>query len=51
MYNDIKLYVQSCDNCQRRGKYKRIEPLHPIPIHEPFYQIGIDIVGPLPRTS
>jgi Integrase zinc binding domain/Integrase core domain len=51
MYDDIKLYAQSCDSCQRRGKYKRIEPLHPIPVHEPFYQIGIDIVGPLPRTS
>ena len=34
-----------------KRKYKRIEPLHPIPIHEPFYQIGIDIVRPLPRTS
>ena len=51
MYEDIRSYVQSCDSCQRRGKYKRNEPLHPIPVHEPFYQIGIDIVGPLPRTE
>jgi hypothetical protein len=51
MYDDIKAYVQSCDSCQRRGKYRRNEPLHPIPVYEPFYQIGIDIVGPLPRTS
>ena len=51
MYENIRSYVQSCDNCQRRGKYKRNEPLHPIPVHEPFYQIGIDIVGPLPRTE
>jgi hypothetical protein len=51
MYKNIKSYVQSCDQCQRRGKYKRIEPFHPIPVFEPFYQIGIDIVGPLPRTK
>ena len=51
MYEDIKIYVQSCDNCQRRGKSKRNELLHPIPVGEPFYQIGIDIVGPLPRSK
>ena len=51
MYEDIKAYVRSCDSCQRRGKSKRNEPLHPIPVGEPFYQIGIDIVGPLPRSK
>ena len=51
MYDDIKAYVRSCDSCQRRGKSKRNEPLHPIPVGEPFYQIGIDIVGPLPRSK
>ena len=50
MYEDIRTYVQSCDKCQKRGKPKRNEPLHPIAVHEPFYRIGIDIVGPLPRT-
>ncbi|GET66802.1 DDE-type integrase/transposase/recombinase [Rhizophagus irregularis DAOM 181602=DAOM 197198] len=51
MYENIRAYVQACDQCQRRGKYKRTEPLHPIPAFEPFYQIGIDIVGPLPRSK
>ena len=51
MYNIIRDYVRSCDQCQRRGKPKRNEPLHPIVIGEPFFQIGIDIVGPLPRTT
>jgi hypothetical protein len=50
-YEDIRKYVQACDQCQRRGKPSRNEPLHPIFISEPFYQIGIDIVGPLPRTK
>ena len=48
MYENIREYVRSCDACQRRGKPKRNEPLHPIPVGEPFHQIGIDIVGPLP---
>lgn len=51
MFEDIKNYVQSCDSCQRRKKNKRQEPLHPIPVGDPFYQIGIDYVGPLPRTT
>ena len=51
MYEDIRQYVQSCDSCQRRGKWKREEPLHPIPVGEPFHQIGIDYVGPLPRST
>ena len=51
MYENIREYIKSCDSCQRRGKYKRNEPLHPIPVHSPFYQIGIDFVGPLPKTK
>ena len=51
MFNDIRTYVESCDACQRRGKSKRNEPLHPIPIGEPFYQIGVDYIGPLNRTN
>ena len=50
MYENIRLYVRSCDICQRRGKNKRSEPLHPIPVDAPFYRIGLDFVGPLPRT-
>ena len=49
-YEDIKKYVESCDACQRRGRPRRNQELHPIPVHSPFYQIGIDIIGPLPRT-
>ena len=50
-YEDIKKYVESCDACQRRGRSKKNTLLHPIPVHSPFYQIGIDFVGPLPRTQ
>jgi Integrase zinc binding domain/Integrase core domain len=51
MYENIRQYVQSCDACQRKGKPKRQQLLHPIPVHSPFYQIGIDFVGPLPITK
>jgi hypothetical protein len=50
-YDDIKKYVESCDACQRRGRPRKNNELHPIPVNSPFYQIGIDIVGPLPRTQ
>ena len=51
MHDDIKAYIKSCDSCQRRGRKRNIEPLQPIPIGEPFNKIGIDVVGPLPRTK
>ena len=50
MYEDICSYVRSCDACQRRGRNKKNQLLHPIPVGEPFNQIGIDFVGPLPIT-
>lgn len=51
MYENIRQYVQSCDACQRRGKPKNQQLLHPIPVHSPFFQVGIDFVGPLPLTK
>lgn len=51
MFDDIQAYTNSCDICQRRGKNKKTEPLHPIPVGSPFFQIGIDYVGPLNRTT
>ena len=51
LYEDIRTYVKTCDNCQRRGRNNKRNPLHPIPVYSPFYQIGIDFVGPLPLTS
>ena len=51
MDKDIREYVSYCDICQRRGKPQQREPLHPnTNFFEPFDQIGIDLVGPLPIT-
>jgi transposase InsO family protein len=51
MYADIREYVQTCDACQRRGKSRINQALHPIPVTGPFHRIGIDFVGPLPLTD
>jgi hypothetical protein len=51
MYRVIDQWVKTCDICQRQGRPKRMEPLHPIPVGHPFDRVGIDYVGPLPRTT
>src|SRR6266542_93929 len=51
MKNDVKSYIQTCDQCQRCGKITDENELHSIKIKELFYQWGIDIVRPLIETS
>jgi Integrase zinc binding domain/Integrase core domain len=48
---DVINYIRSCKTCQKRERRKGKAPLQPIiktPI--PFYHVGIDVMGPLPRT-
>ena len=51
---DVKLFCRSCHTCQIIGKPNQkipAAPLRPIPaFDEPFNQVLIDCVGPLPRT-
>jgi len=51
MKRDVEEYIKTCNQCQKRGKPVGDNELHPIEVKEPFYQIGIDFVGPLPRTQ
>src|SRR5436305_11565992 len=51
LYEDIRNYVRTCDSYQQHERNKKLHELHLIPIYSPFYQIGIDFVGPLPLTS
>ena len=51
MKRDVEKYVKSCDNCQRRNNPRGLHELHPIEVKEPFHMIGIDVIGPLPRTE
>jgi hypothetical protein len=51
MKNDIQEYVKTCQKCQKRQRRTGSAPLNPIQKHpQPFYQVGIDVMGPLPRT-
>jgi len=51
MGNDIKAYIESCDSCQRFGKPRKVQFNESIQVIQPFYQIGIDYIGPLNITS
>ena len=52
---DVKLFCRSCHACQLVGKpnqNRHTAPLRPIPAFaEPFSQVIVDCVGPLPKTK
>ena len=52
---DVKRFCRSCHVCQVVGKARSappVAPLQPLPIvREPFSEIMIDCVGPLPKTK
>ena len=54
IYSDVRHYCTTCPNCQltsRKCKSDRAK-LIPVPVMDiPFRKIGIDIVGPLPRSE
>src|ERR1051325_8552876 len=50
MIQDITAHIKYCDTCQRRGKKGGTGWLNPIKVEQIFERIGIDFVGPLPRT-
>ena len=43
------LQISTCDVCQRMNRKLTtgVPELHPIAVKSPWYQIGIDFVGPL----
>ena len=52
--NDVKKFCRACDVCQRLGKstLPSVAPLYSLPVvSEPFCQIAIDIIGPLPQCK
>src|SRR5256885_955708 len=43
--------IKTCKTCQKRERRRGEAPLEPIKKRiTPFYQVGIDVMGPLPRT-
>jgi len=53
MYSDIKLYIQSCEVCQRskRDFHARPPPLHPQPVEDVMSRWHMDILSGLPTTK
>src|SRR3954471_19564576 len=51
MKQDVVNYIKTCKTCQKRERRRGEAPLEPIKKRiTPFYQVGIDVMGPLPRT-
>ena len=50
---DVEDYCRACPECQRTAPRPSVRnPLIPMPLIEvPFNRLGLDIIGPLPRTS
>ncbi|KAI2647663.1 Retrovirus-related Pol polyprotein [Labeo rohita] len=50
---DVKRFCQACPTCQRTApRMPPPSPLIPLPIIEvPFERIGMDLVGPLPKSA
>ena len=51
MYRDIKEYMRTYEECQKRLKSKRKESLYPIQVGRAFERIGINLVEPLLITQ
>jgi hypothetical protein len=51
MRQTVQKYVANCEVCQREGRKQKNEALRTIQVNQPFEKIGIDIVGPLPKTA
>ncbi|KAJ8884808.1 hypothetical protein PR048_011004 [Dryococelus australis] len=52
LFKDIEAYVRTCTDCQtKKGtNQKPAGLLQPIPSREPLDRIGIDLLGPFPKT-
>ena len=51
---DVKKYVQGCFKCQQNKvqHQRKASKLHPLEIpQEPWQEISIDIIGPLPKSN
>ncbi|XP_078504379.1 uncharacterized protein LOC144762951 [Lissotriton helveticus] len=53
IYRDAESFCRQCDICQRMNMVRPpAVPLQPLPvIGKPFERVGMDLIGPLPRTK
>lgn len=48
---EIERYVRSCVPCQERKMIKNVAELIPIRVSNIFEKVGIDVLGPFPRST
>lgn len=53
MEAEVKEYVKSCHDCQTRKllQLPKAGLLQPIAVGRPFEKVGIDLLGPFPRSE
>jgi len=53
MYLDVRDYVKGCQLCQSRKRPAGMPPgmMHSIPVGGAWDMLGVDLVGPLPRSN
>ncbi len=52
MFDDVTNWVASCATCSTaRNPRTHRAPLIPIPVGEAFERLGVDVVGPLPKSN
>ena len=48
---DVDRYISGCIECARHGPATRSQLLHPVQVTYPFQLMGMDFIGPLPKTA
>ena len=53
MYEQVRLYVRSCDSCAtvKVSFVPRDVVLHPRPVMGMFYRKSVDLAGPFPQSE
>ena len=54
MRRDVQRFIRTCDVCQRttpKGRTPKVPMVSMPVVDEPFAIVGVDIVGPLPKSS
>ena len=49
----VYIQIKNCDTCQRYNLKMTVDApeLHPIPVHSPWFHLGIDFVGPVTQSA
>ena len=51
MWAEMKEFIKQCKICCKYRDRRKSEPKMRMELKEPFFRIGIDLVGPLPKTE